>query len=62
MAVKSMTLNCRACGHEFTAPIILPMELGKAAKLLRSVHCPKCAAGARQLFCGRKPARVESPR
>jgi hypothetical protein len=36
------------------------MDLDAFARIGKSLHCPKCAAGPKEIFCGAAPpARVE---
>lgn len=41
---KPFWAKCSACGHIWPAAY-LPMEMAKAARVFRSIRCPKCAAG-----------------
>lgn len=53
--MSDLTVHCGDCGHEWT-PVILPMEMAKAARVMRCARCPKCAATPTKIFCGPKPA------
>lgn len=43
-----LRVRCLECGHHWIA-VKLPMELGKIAELLGSLHCPACAADASRI-------------
>jgi uncharacterized Zn finger protein len=50
---RDMWVNCKSCGHVWVA-LRLPMEMGKAAKVMIKLHCPGCAADAKQIRVGKK--------
>ena len=40
--------RCEECGHVW--PIVyLPMELGKAARVMSRCHCPACGASSKSI-------------
>ena len=45
---RDMWVNCKQCGHEWVG-LRLPMEIGKAAKIMANLHCPNCAADAEHI-------------
>jgi Zn finger protein HypA/HybF involved in hydrogenase expression len=49
---RDMWVNCKSCGHEWVA-LRLPMEMSKAAKVMIKLHCPNCAADAKQIRVGK---------
>jgi Zn finger protein HypA/HybF involved in hydrogenase expression len=49
---RDMWVNCKSCGHEWVG-LRLPMEMGKAAKIMLKLHCPNCAADAKQIRVGK---------
>lgn len=50
---RDMWVNCKSCSHEWVA-LRLPMEMGKAAKVMIKLHCPNCAAPAKQIRVGKE--------
>jgi hypothetical protein len=46
----ALMVRCLGCEHVWCA-LHLPMELAKAARVLRTIHCPKCAAGPNRVVC-----------
>jgi hypothetical protein len=50
-----MIVHCGDCGYQFE-PVILPMPLAKAARVLKTAHCPKCAAPPKRIMVGPTPA------
>ena len=42
-------VRCGACSHVWIA-LYLPMPALDAAKVMKALHCPKCSAGADQIF------------
>lgn len=51
---QPLTVHCGDCKHTWTAAY-LPMEMGKVARLLKSLRCPSCAGDAKRIFCGPAP-------
>jgi hypothetical protein len=45
-------VHCSQCEFAWVAAY-LPMEIEKFAKLIKKASCPKCAAGAPHIYCGR---------
>ena len=45
---KPFWAKCRSCNHIWPAAF-LPMEVEQCAKLLMKTHCPKCAAGPKEI-------------
>lgn len=45
----AMWVKCGDCSCVWVA-VHLPMEAGKAARLLKKVACPNCAAGSARVF------------
>lgn len=46
---RPFNVRCGSCEHTFT-PLYTPMAMLTAAKILKDARCPKCGAGADQLF------------
>jgi len=46
---KPLDVMCRSCKHIWTAAYT-PMEMGKMAKLLKSIRCPSCAESSKNIF------------
>ncbi len=51
-------VQCLDCGHAWVA-LYAPMELGKAASLLRNLHCQNCGASASRISFG-QPAQSDA--
>jgi len=49
MTKSAMWVKCADCDHVWTA-VHLPMEMAKAARLLKNTSCPNCAAGSKRVF------------
>ena len=49
---RAMWVNCKQCEHVWVA-LRLPMEMSKAAKVMIKLHCPNCAADAKQIRVGK---------
>ena len=40
--------RCEGCGHEWVI-VYLPMELGKAARVMKRACCPACGASSKSI-------------
>ena len=47
---KRFRVRCGTCDHRWVA-LYTPMPLFKSAKVLSSLHCPRCGQDASQIFC-----------
>ena len=52
---RDMWVNCKSCGHVWVA-LRLPMEMGKAAKVMIKLHCPDCGADSKSIRVGKGKA------
>jgi uncharacterized Zn finger protein len=57
---RDMWVNCKQCGHEWVA-LRLPMEMGKAAKIMVKLRCPNCGADAKKIRVGKGESDVDTP-
>jgi hypothetical protein len=51
-------VHCGECNHEWAA-LYSPMLLDKVVTITMSLHCPECAAGPMQIFCGPAPVKEQ---
>lgn len=51
---EPMDVFCRACDYKWVA-LYLPMELGKAAKTLKDMHCPMCGESSKRIAIDLRP-------
>lgn len=49
-----LEVHCGKCNHEWS-PVILPMEAGLVAKVLKAARCPSCGADHKALKMGPLP-------
>lgn len=49
-AHMSFRVRCGACEHQWVA-LYTPMPLFKSARVLGSLHCPRCGQDASKIFC-----------
>ena len=47
---KRFRARCGACEHQWVA-LYTPMPLFKSARVLGSLHCPRCGQDASKIFC-----------
>ena len=50
-------VHCADCDHTWIA-VYLPMAMDKAAKVLRKVVCPKCAASGKSIVMASKDQAI----
>lgn len=50
-------VTCGACGHTWTG-IILPMPISDAARVLKNLTCPNCAAGSDRIRISNTDPRI----
>lgn len=50
---KEFWVTCEPCAHTWIAAY-LPMEMGKIAKLMKGLRCPKCGEGGKRIFMAKK--------
>jgi hypothetical protein len=50
-------VHCRTCKHEW-APVLLPIEVGIMATILKSTRCPSCGSASKDHALGRTPRRT----
>lgn len=53
----AMWVECKACKHRWIG-LYLPQPIRDAARIMKNLTCPKCAAGSREIviFDGSTPA------
>lgn len=51
---------CRPCGHVWTL-FCVPIEVSKAARIMKKAYCPRCTAGARGIVTA-NPEQIEASR
>lgn len=66
---SAFDVHCKQCQHEWSVPIILPMDLDRFLKAMAGVvalGCPHCGATDENVLCGhrsrRRPLREEAER
>lgn len=50
---SELWITCGPCIHTWIAAY-LPMEMGKIAKLMKRLRCPKCGIGGKRLFMAKE--------
>ena len=51
---NEMWVECGECHHKWIA-VYLPMELGKAARIMQHIRCLKCAEGSANIYLCEAP-------
>ncbi len=53
---RPMWVKCKPCGHHWIC-LWTPMEMSVVANLLKTIHCPMCGAGPKNVFTADEPAQ-----
>jgi hypothetical protein len=52
-------VSCATCGHQWSAPLYLPLAVSRFVKAMRGIvanGCPRCGASGRAIRVGWPPA------
>lgn len=57
MRMDNLPMFCGKCDHDWTGEVMVDVGVPESAKHMNKIKCPKCGAGASDVYLGPREAK-----